>query len=116
MADSIVGKKSFEFALRIINLYKELKDEKEFIISKQLLKSGTSIGANIQEALCGQSSKDFIGKLSISLKEAKETKYWLLLLKESKLTQLNVETYLNDLEELLKLLSSIIITSKDKLK
>ena len=112
MAESIVGKKSFEFALSIIELYKRLIEEKEFVISKQLLKSGTSIGANIQEALGGQSSKDFISKLSISLKEARETKYWLLLLKESSLTKIDVLPYLEKIEEILKLLSSIIITSK----
>ena len=77
MSDSIIRKKSFQFSLKIINLYKNLKNEKEYIVSKQLLKSGTSIGANIEEALAGQSKKDFIAKMSISSKEARETKYWL---------------------------------------
>lgn len=112
MAESIVGRKSLEFALSIIDLYKRLIEEKEYVISKQLLKSGTSIGANIQEALGGQSSKDFINKLSISLKEARETKYWLTLLKESSITKIDVLPYLKTIEELLKLLSSIIITTK----
>lgn len=115
MAESIVGKKSFDFSLTIIKLYKLLNESKEFVISKQILRSGTSIGANIQEALAAQSSNDFINKLSISLKESRETKYWLLLLKHSNLINIDIEPYLKDIEELLKLLSSIIITSKNKM-
>jgi len=84
--DSLVKVKSFQFSLNIIKLYKLLIAEKEYIISKQLLKSGISIGANIEEALAGQSKKDFIAKMSISSKEARETKYWLLLLNKSYLT------------------------------
>ncbi|MEQ3499059.1 four helix bundle protein [Tenacibaculum sp. SSH1-16] len=73
MKESIVQGKSFQFSLKIISLYKKLQQEKEFIISKQLLRSGTSIGANIEEALAGQSKRDFISKMSISSKEARET-------------------------------------------
>ncbi|NQV77319.1 MAG: four helix bundle protein, partial [Lutibacter sp.] len=71
MSESIIKEKSFQFSLKIIRLYKELLSENEYILSKQLLRSGTSIGANIEEALAGQSKKDFIAKMSISSKEAR---------------------------------------------
>ena len=84
MKDNIIQQKSFRFAVRIINLYKYLtNDKKEFVLSKQLLRSGTSIGANIEESIGGQSEKDFLAKLNISYKEARETIYWLKLLKET---------------------------------
>ena len=83
MKENIVQQKSFSFAIRIVNLYKYLVSEKkEFVLSKQLLRSGTSIGANVEESIGGQSEKDFLSKLSISYKEARETIYWLKLLKE----------------------------------
>lgn len=115
MSESIIKNKSFQFSLKIISLYKHLLSEKEFIISKQLLKSGTSVGANIEEALAGQSKKDFIAKMSISSKEARETKYWLRLLKESELTSINVDTILVDVEELIKMLTAIVKTSQQNL-
>lgn len=77
---SIIGTKTLEFALKIIELYSQLVEEKEFVISKQLLRSGISIGANVEEANAGFSKKDFIYKMSIASKEARETRYWLLLL------------------------------------
>ena len=80
---SIIGDKSYDFALLIISIYKELKTENEFILSKQILRSGTSIGANVNEAISAISKKDFVFKLGISLKETRETKYWLNLLKDS---------------------------------
>jgi four helix bundle protein len=84
MADNPIKEKSFRFAVRIIRLYKFLTDEKrEFVLSRQVLRSGTSIGANVKEALQAESKADFIHKLSISLKEASETEYWLQLLKET---------------------------------
>jgi len=113
MSKSIIKNKSFEFSLKIISLYKKLLNENEFIISKQLLKSGTSIGANIEEALAGQSKKDFIAKMSISSKEARETKYWLRLLKESDLTSTNVNELIID--EIIKILTSIVKTSQQSL-
>ena len=76
---------SFDFSLQIIQLYKILIEQKEYVLSKQLLRSGTSIGANIEEAIAAQSRKDFISKLSIASKEARETRYWLRLLDKSKL-------------------------------
>ncbi len=115
MSESIIKNKSFEFSLKIIGLYTQLLSEKEFIISRQLLKSGTSIGANIEEALAGQSKKDFIAKMSISSKEARETKYWLRLLNKSELTLINVNNHLEDVEELIKMLTAIVKTSQQRL-
>ena len=113
---NVVKDKSFAFSLRIIELYKVLKEEKEFIISKQLLRSGTSIGANISESEAAQSKRDFIAKLSISSKEARETLYWLQLLSQSKLVDLDYSSYVKDAEELVKILTSIIKTSQKNLK
>lgn len=118
MRDNILLNKSFRFAIRVVNLYKHLSNnKKEFILSKQLLKCGTSIGANIHEAQEGQSRADFISKLSISLKEARETMYWIELLKETNyLTQKEADSILKDLVELIKLLVTIIKTTKEKSK
>lgn len=113
--ESIIGKKSFDFALQIILLYKELINAHEFVISKQLLRSGTSIGANTHEASAAQSTRDFISKLSIALKEAKETEYWLSLLQESKLVELDYSAYMNEVDELIKILTSIIKTSQENI-
>ena len=99
MKESIVQQKSFQFSLKIILLYKKLQKDKEFIISNQTLRSGTSIGANIEEALAGQSKRDFTAKMSNSSKEARETKYWLRLLKESELTNLDVNSLILDIDE-----------------
>ncbi len=106
--------KSFQFALRVVKLYKYLIEEKkEFVLSKQILKSGTSIGANIEEAIGGQSKADFIAKLQIALKESKETHYWIRLLIDSYyLDKKSGQSILEDCEELLKLLSAILKTSK----
>ncbi len=108
--------KSFAFALRVIKLSKKLRaEDKEFVLSKQILGSGTSIGANIEEALQGQSRKDFIAKLSIALKEIYETRYWLRLLHGSELlTKALFNSFMQDLEELRRILIAIIKTSKGK--
>ncbi|PJA96507.1 MAG: four helix bundle protein [Ignavibacteriales bacterium CG_4_9_14_3_um_filter_34_10] len=115
--NSVVDK-SFKFAIRIIKFYKILieRENKYYPLFKQLLRSGTSIGANITEAQSAPSKKDFINKLNIGLKEANETKYWIELLKETEL--INEKEYLsvlNDCTELIKLLTSIIKTSKENL-
>jgi four helix bundle protein len=111
MRDNVVKQKSYGFALRIIKLYLWLKDQKHFEISGQLLKSGTSIGANIEEALAGQSKKDFLAKMSIASKEARETNYWLRLLRDSGiLNPQQSQSILSESEELLKLLTSIVKT------
>ncbi|WP_353077407.1 four helix bundle protein [Flavobacterium sp.] len=110
---NVIKEKSFEFAKEIVYLYKNLADKKEFVLSRQLLKSGTSIGANIREAEHAQSKADFINKLSISLKEANETEYWLDLLYETNyLSDELFQNLKNKNIELLKLLISIINTSK----
>ena len=116
MSDSVLKRKSFEFAIRIVNLYKLLTSErKEFVLSKQLLRSGTSIGANVREGLNAQSKADFVHKLSIAQKECDETLYWLELLKEtSYINESEFSSINNDATELLKILRSIIITTKQK--
>ena len=108
---NIIQEKSFAFALKAIELYKQLISEKEYVISKQMLRSATSIGANIEEAGGGQSKKDFIHKMSIAAKEARETKYWLRLLNKSSLTTAQVKPLLNEIDEIIKILTSIIKTS-----
>ncbi|WP_080779355.1 four helix bundle protein [Chryseobacterium phocaeense] len=116
MSESIVGKKSFEFAVNIVRFYKRIiTDKKEFTLSKQMLRSGTSIGANIREALNAQSRMDFIHKLSISQKECDETLYWLeLLYATDYISEEEFENLRNQASELLKIIRSIIITTKNK--
>ncbi|MEO6405469.1 MAG: four helix bundle protein [Ferruginibacter sp.] len=116
MKENILKDKSFLFAIRIVNLYRYLKKEHgEYIISQQLIRSGTSIGATIREAEHAESTKDFIHKLSIGLKEANEAKYWLDLLVATEFIKKNMYDSLNqDCEELLKLLISSVKTSKLK--
>lgn len=114
MKQNFLKEKSFAFAIRIIHLYRYLQQkQREFIISKQIVRSGTAVGALIREAEQAESKKDFIHKLSIGLKEANETKYWLELMTTSGfLTQTMYDSLNNDCEELLKMLISSIKTSK----
>lgn len=114
MEESLLTKKSKAFAVRIINLYKYLCNEKkEYTLSKQLLRSGTSIGANIMESKFAQSTNDFISKMSISLKETNETLYWLELLSETGyINDFEYKSMSNDCREILKMLQSTIITLK----
>ncbi|MFV0554750.1 MAG: four helix bundle protein [Mangrovibacterium sp.] len=118
MADSIVKKKSFDFAVRITNMYKYLTNEKkEFVLSKQLLRSGTSVGANVREALNAESPADFAHKLGIAQKEADETSYWLELLNmTSYISEKEFESINDDVNELLKIIRSIILTTRQKQK
>jgi len=109
--NSVIEHKSFRFALDVIALYQKLCDEREYILSKQLLRSGTSIGANVEEAVAGQSRKDFIAKLSVARKEARETRFWLRLLRESGLVTTDVSGELAKADELLRILTSIIKTA-----
>jgi four helix bundle protein len=113
---SIVAEKSFNFSLKVISLYKELIDAREYVISRQLLKSATSIGANIEEALAGQSKKDFAAKMSIASKEARETRYWLRLLDKSQFIKKDFTTYLSEVEELINILTSIVKTTQNNLQ
>jgi four helix bundle protein len=117
MKDNIIRDKSYAFAIRIVKLYKYLCEEKkEFILSKQLLRSGTSIGTNIEEAIGGQSEKDFYSKLTIAYKETRETHYWIRLLTDTEyLTKEQSDSILNDIEELLRIIGSIQKTMKSKL-
>jgi four helix bundle protein len=114
--DNIIQQKSFAFAVRIVNLYKNLiYEKKEFVLSKRLLRSGTSIGANVEESIGGQSDKDFISKISIAYKEARETIYWLKLLQATDfLTQQQADSLLNDADEICKILASIQKTLKSR--
>ena len=118
MKENVIKQKSFDFAIRIVKLYQFLSEsKKEFIISKQLLRSGTSIGANIREAEQAESKNDFIHKLSISLKETNESNYWLELLVATKyITTKQFESINSDAVELIKRLTTIIKTSKQKNK
>jgi len=114
--DNIIAQKSFNFAVRCIKLYKHLcynAINKEFVISKQLLRSGTSIGANIEEAVGGQSTVDFLSKLSIAYKEARESKYWIKLLHET--SYLSDEEYvslINDLDDIVNIIAKIKLTTE----
>ena len=115
---SIIEKKSFEFAVRIVNLYKHLTSQKkEYVISKQLLKSGTSIGANVSEGEQGQTKADFHSKMCIALKESNETYYWLRLLFATEyLTEKEYLSMEPDIKEIIALLTSICKTTQNNQK
>jgi four helix bundle protein len=114
MKDSILRTKSYSFALRILKLYQHLANERrEYVLSKQILRSGTSVGANIEEAGQAQSKADFVHKLSIALKEASETSYWLRLLRDGEILESRLaENLLVDCEELQRMLTASIKTVK----
>jgi four helix bundle protein len=111
--ENIIATKTFDFALSIVNLFVQLKKENEFIISKQIVRSATSIGANVEEAIAAQSRKDFIHKMSIASKEARETKYWLRLLDKSDLTTIEINNYLIEVEHIINIITKIIKTSQE---
>lgn len=115
---NVVREKSYGFALRMIKAYKYLSvSQREFVLSKQMLRSGTAIGALIREAEYAQSKADFVHKLSIALKEANETAYWISLLKDSEyMEETGAISLMNDCYELIKPLTSIIVTSKQSAK
>src|SRR5262245_58659383 len=115
---NVVQEKSFAFAVGIVKGSRRLQlDRKEWVLSKQLIRSGTSIGANIEEAIAAQSKKDFLAKMSIALKEARETHYWLRVLRDSGLiTEMETEAHLPACQELVRLLSSIPLTTRENLK
>ena len=114
--NNVVCEKSYAFALRVVKLYQYLtKEYQQYELAKQILKSGTSIGANVEEAMGGQSTKDFISKLSIAYKEARETHYWIRLLRDSSYLEEKLAlSLLQDCEELLKIIGSILKTTKRK--
>ena len=116
--DNIIEIKSYAFAIRIVNAYKYLvEDQKEYVLSKQLLRCGTSIGANVAEAVGSQTDKEFNSKFYISYKEARETQYWIKLLADTSYFSVTQrDSLLVDVEELLKILGSILKTMKRKLE
>lgn len=112
MQKSIIKEKSYSFALRVIELYRILSKQNEYVLSKQLLRSATSVGANVEEALAGQSRADFLSKMSIASKEARESNYWLRLLRDSKaISQSEVEPLLKESEVIVNMLTSIVKTT-----
>lgn len=117
MKESVLRDKSYAFALRIVKLYQHLaKEQREFVLSKQVLRSGTSIGANIEEAGQAQSKPDFIHKLSIAQKESFETLYWLRLLRDSNLLNSKIaDSMIDDVVQLQKLITASIKTAKQNL-
>ncbi|MGZ3882673.1 MAG: four helix bundle protein [Bacteroidia bacterium] len=110
--ESIIQKKSFEFAVEVVNLNKQLSVTNDSIILKQLLRSATSIGANVQEGSAGQSKRDFITKMSIASKEARETLYWIKLLSVTKYYSVDLNKYYSDCDELARILTKIVKTSQ----
>ena len=116
MKSNVLRDKSYAFALQVIKMYQYLSDDKkEFVMSKQLLKSGTSIGANVEEAIGGQSEKDFFAIITISYKEARETHYWIRLLKDSGyISEAQSVSLLNECEELQKIISAIQRTIRSR--
>lgn len=114
MKENISLEMSFEFALDIIRLYKQLHQKQEYVLSKQILRSGTSIGANVEEAQAAQSRKDFIAKMYIATKEARETRYWLRLLEESKLVDLDYTIIIGKINHLINILTKITKTTNHR--
>ena len=116
MKESIVGSKAYYFALKVILLYKLMQDQKEFVLSNQLLRSATSIGANIEEATAGLSQKDFTAKMSIASKEARESRYWLRLLSDSRIIKdFDFSELLTEIDEIIKMLTKIVKTTQQKI-
>ena len=116
MKENIIQTKSYAFAVRIVRLYQHLSvEKKEFVLSKQVLRCGTSIGANVEEAIGGQSRADFVSKMSIAYKETRETSYWLRLLKDTGyLSQSEFESIHADAEELCRIIAAIQKSTKGK--
>ncbi len=109
--ENIIVTRTFNFSKEIIKLYINLKKEKVFELASQLFRSATSIGANVEEAQAAQSKKDFISKMSIAAKEARETRYWLRLLNETELTEKEIKHLLKEIEEIINILTKIVKTS-----
>lgn len=110
---NIIKDRSYQFALNIIQLYLNIRKQNEFVLSKQLLRSATSVGANVEEASAGQSRKDFIAKMAIASKEARETNYWLRLFRDSNLCKgIDFSSFIQESEEIIKILTSIVKTSQ----
>ncbi len=108
----MIEERSFQFALKIINLIKILRKQKEYVFADQLLRSATSIGANVSEAGAGQSKRGSIAKMVIASKESRETRYWLRLLKEGEIVKENMDSYLEEIEQIIRILTKIVKTSQ----
>jgi len=115
MKENIVKAKSFDFALKSIELYKLLLTKNEFVLSKQFLRSATSIGANVEEANAGYSKKEFASNMSIASKEARESYYWLRLLESGKFVDFDYSEIKSDCDELVKILTSIVKSSQESI-
>lgn len=116
MKENLIQEMAFKFALDIVKLYSLLRQSNEHVLANQLLRSGTSIWANVEEAIAWQTKKDFISKMSIASKEARESRYWLRLLSESKITTINFESYLKDAESIINVLTKIVKTTTENIK
>lgn len=114
MKENIIISKTKIFSLNVIALYKKLQEQKEYILSTQLLRSATSIGANIREAIAGQSRKDFYSKVCIAFKEAYETAYWLELMSESNITDIDISDLQAQCEEITKILAKIKLSTESE--
>lgn len=110
--ENIILDKTFKFSLDVIKVYQSLTYKHEYVLSRQLLKSATSIGANVNESTAAQSKADFIAKMAIASKEARETKYWLRLLTEAKIGEIETEQLLKDIDEIISILTAIVKTSQ----
>ncbi len=112
MKENVIQKKSYDFALQIVLLYQKLCKANEYVLSKQILRSGTSIGANVEEAQAGQSRADFVSKISIASKEARETCYWLRLLRDSNtIAESEADVLLSEAESIINILTAIVKTT-----
>ncbi len=118
MKENVIQVKSYAFAVRVVRLYQHLSEsKKEFVLSKQVLRAGTSIGANVEEAIGGQSKADFLSKMSIAYKEARETSYWLRLLKDTGyLTASEYDSIHEDAEELCRILAKIKTSTRETIR
>ena len=114
--ENIILDRTFDFALRIIDLYSLMTEQKEFVLSKQILRSRTSIGANVEEASAVYSKKDFAAKMSIASKEARETRYWLRLIDKSQIAKVDVKEYLDEIEHIVNILTAIVKTTQENVK
>lgn len=115
MKENVIRQKSYDFALQVVRLHRNLVKANDFVISKQLLRSGTSVGANVEEAQAAQSRADFISKMSIASKEARETCYWLRLLRDSNtVKQSEADALLNEAESIVNILTSIVKSATKK--
>ena len=116
ISENVIEKKSYAFAINVVNAYKKLESRSEYVLSKQLLRSGTSIGANVMEGLRAQSRKDFISKMNIALKEANESEYWIRLLMDTGyLSKQEDKSLLDECKEVCRILSSIVRTANNNL-